>query len=99
MTEPERDGVKFPRCPRCGIIWRQSGNRTGHASCRHRTFENERAFERHQRSADNRKGFVCVDPETEVFAEGTVRSGQLVFDSIIAPPSSCENNILLASGT
>ena len=38
---------RHPLCPRCGVIWHQAGNRTGHCSACHRTFDGLSAFEAH----------------------------------------------------
>lgn len=59
-SEPiQRDGRMWPR-HKCGTIWKQSGNRTGHCSNCHRTFDGITAFDRHQRHVDGK--LVCLDP-------------------------------------
>lgn len=55
---------RHPRCPRCGIIWHQAGNRTGHCSACHRTFDSAAAFDRHRRDG------ACLDTLTLTDAEG-----------------------------
>ena len=42
----------------CGAVWWQSGNRTGHCSGCHRTFDGLGAFDRHRRDG------ACLDPRT-----------------------------------
>lgn len=44
----------------CGIKWTQVGNRTGHCSGCHLTFQGERAFDNHQTIKDGR--VTCLDP-------------------------------------
>lgn len=65
----------------CGrnCSWRQSGNRTGHCSGCHRTFDGERAFDRHQTVSDGK--VTCHDPAAVVY-EGA-RAGEPVYESRI----------------
>jgi hypothetical protein len=73
MTAIERNGRTDPQCPGCGVIWHQSGNRTGHCSGCHRTFDSLSAFDRHRR--DDAKGVRrCLDP-----AGLTQETGEPVF--------------------
>lgn len=53
----------------CGKSWRQRGNRTGHCSGCHETFEGLSLFDAH------RKGGVCADPRKMV-----VNGAPLTFD-------------------
>jgi hypothetical protein len=53
----------------CGKSWKQRGNRTGHCSACHHTFEGITLFDMH------RRGGVCADP-----AVMTVGGLPLVFD-------------------
>lgn len=57
----DRNGTTHPRCPDCGTIWRQSGNRTGHCSQCCRTFQGISAFDRHQAHPDGGR-VHCLDP-------------------------------------
>lgn len=60
MSRTQRDGTKWPSCTPCNTIWRQTGNRTGHCSQCHRTFQGGGAFDRHQ---STQGGVVtCNDP-------------------------------------
>jgi hypothetical protein len=56
MTTNNIRDHRYPRCPRCFVIWRQSGNRTGHCRTCCRTFDSAAAFDAH------RRGGVCLDP-------------------------------------
>ncbi|MFK4760324.1 hypothetical protein ACI3KS_05250 [Microbacterium sp. ZW T5_45] len=53
----------------CGKSWKQRGNRTGHCSGCHQTFEGVTLFDQH------RRGGVCADPRS-LTAEGL----PLIFD-------------------
>ncbi len=77
LNEAQRDGRTHPRCGRCGIIWRQSGNRTGHCSGCHRTFDSLEAFDKHQVIPETGR-VVCRDP-----AEVKRGDGSPVFESRI----------------
>jgi hypothetical protein len=44
-----KDPIRFPICPK-GHVWKQRGNRTGHCSKCHRTFEGIKLFDAHQRT-------------------------------------------------
>ena len=62
-----RDGRIYPACAQ-GHVWRQSGNRTGHCSACHRTFDSGDAFDAHQRISD---GVVtCLNPSTATHQDG-----------------------------
>lgn len=69
----KRDARRFPRCYKCGILWRQVGNRTGHCSLCHRTFIGVEAFDRHQVHSFGK--VVCLDPMTHPTVEYEVRIG------------------------
>lgn len=64
----------------CGrnCSWRQRGNRTGHCSGCHETFDGIEAFDRHQTVPDGR--VVCADPATLTHV-GEAREGELVYKS------------------
>ena len=47
---------------RCGAVWRQRGNRTGHCSECHETFEGITAFDRHQQMLEAAPWQRCLDP-------------------------------------
>ncbi|MEJ6490728.1 hypothetical protein PQI23_13460 [Leucobacter sp. USCH14] len=50
----------------CGKTWRQRGNRTGHCSGCHETFEGEALFDAHRTTlADGSRG--CLDPNEMKF--------------------------------
>lgn len=67
--EHRRDGRTYPRCPTCGVIWRQSGNATGHCSGCHATFDSLAAFDRHRTTgADG--GRECRYPASVVRDDG-----------------------------
>lgn len=51
----------------CGKSWKQRGNRTGHCSGCHHTFEGQSLFDAH------RKGGVCADPAGMVIAGEPLR--------------------------
>ena len=47
----------------CGKTWRQRGNRTGHCSACHETFEGEKLFDAHRVTLDDEtRG--CADPRS-----------------------------------
>jgi hypothetical protein len=62
--------VSITRHGQCGAVWWQSGNRTGHCSGCHRTFDGLGAFDRHHRGGE------CLDP-----AGVTNEAGELVYTS------------------
>ena len=47
----------------CGKTWRQVGNRTGHCSRCHQTFQGSTLFDGHQ-TMNARGDVVCADPAT-----------------------------------
>lgn len=47
---------------KCGARWRQRGNRTGHCSACHQTFEGLAVFDSHQRESAEGKT-VCLPPD------------------------------------
>lgn len=58
--------------PTCGKSWNQHGNRTGHCSNCHETFEGLSLFDWHQTLADD--GSVnCRDPRKPEFASKGLR--------------------------
>lgn len=54
----------------CGRSWRQTGNRTGHCSGCHETFEGIGLFDAHQRNRDATGKPECLDPETMEYPKG-----------------------------
>lgn len=83
-----RDGRTHPRCPDCGTVWRQSGNRTGHCSGCHLTFTSAAAFDRH-RVDDEAGNRTCRDPGA-VFRTEPDGTRVAVYDVIVTnePPAS-----------
>lgn len=78
LTVDQRDGRVWPRCHKCNVIWRQSGNRTGHCSACHRTFDGVEAFDRHQTTHN---GVVtCHDPLAHQTVNYTIRFGEGPYD-------------------
>jgi hypothetical protein len=53
----------------CGVTWQQVGNRTGHCAACHRTFDDLRGFEKHQRVEGGR--VQCLDPATLTRRDGS----------------------------
>lgn len=47
--------------PACGKSWKQRGNRTGHCSACHETFEGIAIFDAHQRIGENGRA-TCLHP-------------------------------------
>ncbi len=56
----------------CGKTWRQRGNRTGHCSGCHETFEGEALFDAHRRTADDGTR-ICLEPAAMEFRGEPVR--------------------------
>lgn len=50
---------------RCGKRWNQRGNRTGHCSACHETFEGSSLFDAHQRCGSDGKPFCLVPADME----------------------------------
>jgi len=55
--------------PACGKTWKQRGNRTGHCSKCHETFEGLSLFDSHQRIGDN-GSVTCRDPHDPNYKYG-----------------------------
>lgn len=53
----------------CGKRWHSSGNRTGHCSVCHETFEGVALFDKHQRNSDD-GSFECLNPIDMEFPKG-----------------------------
>ena len=73
-----RDGRIWPRCPDCSTIWRQSGNRTGHCSECHETFQGSTAFDAHR--IDTETGRTCRLPDLIRHQDGRPVLAQRVVD-------------------
>lgn len=56
----------------CGKTWRQRGNRTGHCSGCHETFEGETVFDAH-RVTDEHGQRICLAPGDVKFAGHLLR--------------------------
>lgn len=56
----------------CGKTWKQRGNRTGHCSACHETFEGETVFDAH-RITDAAGNRVCLDPGDVKYAGHLLR--------------------------
>lgn len=56
----------------CGKSWLQRGNRTGHCSKCHETFEGVALFDAHQ-SLDDAGRVICADPRTMTFRKQPLR--------------------------
>lgn len=54
----------------CGKTWMQRGNKTGHCSGCHETFEGISLFDAHQRHRDPRGIPTCLDPATMDYPKG-----------------------------
>lgn len=62
-TLRERPDSRLTEHGACGKTWIQRGNRSGHCSGCHATFEGIAAFDAHRRTDDDGQR-VCVDPAT-----------------------------------
>ena len=56
----------------CGKTWKQRGNRTGHCSGCHQTFEGLALFDAHQRLRPD-GSVICADPATMLFRHQPLR--------------------------
>lgn len=56
----------------CGKSWKQRGNRTGHCSGCHETFEGEALFDAHRSTFDD-GGRGCLDPNEMTFRGSALR--------------------------
>ena len=63
LDDHQRNALQYPICGKCGTVWRQHGNRTGHCAKCHETFEGSSLFDRHQR-LDASGAVTCLDPAT-----------------------------------
>lgn len=80
------------RCSTCGHAWHQYGNRTGHCSGCHQTFEGSALFDWHQRLTDDGE-VICARPGDERWDDTLTDTGQSWRKPFISPWTKGEPHV------